>query len=93
MLWYIQKDQGAPWYKLVTTPDITPDKLGEGHRLHSIFGALQEKHCHLKLKNIYDKIEQYYSFQRNDPQEFTGLRTIGILTRMLQTGLYVPETS
>ncbi len=45
------------------------------------------------LKNRFDKIEQYSTFRCDDPTEFKGLLTIGILTKMLQTGLYVSVTS
>ncbi len=44
-------------------------------------------------QNVFDKIEQYYALSCNYPEEFSGLKVIGILTKMLQTGLFVPGTS
>ncbi len=43
------------------------DALQEGQCHYAIWGALQLKLCNLCLKNVFDKIEQYYMFRPDDP--------------------------
>ena len=65
----------------------------DGHSHYAIWGALQSKRCLLNLKNVFDKVEQYYTFRTDDPTAFGSMSAMEILTEMLQSGLYVPATS